>query len=181
LIALQTHFLIWCTSRFSHFTEAVVLSKSDFAPVAYLRIKEANLSEPVTTIQNQPSPPVAPLLESDFEGLPSRIDSFPLSSPNQVIPGVAGERKEMEVSQIGMSMPSRTARRSSRDGEWVFISNVEVSVTSGESLERECEACWNTVTCKYSFAVRCTGLAQLSLLLQRVCTRKTSTYDTLRT
>ena len=109
-------------------TEVVSLSEDKYAPVAYLRIKSAQLENKEHSVDFNVAVP--PLLEPEYIELCSSIEGA-------VVPTLAGDP----------AIPSQTfaeAAHTKRNGPWLALSNVVAEDLSADaSLEDEVAACFH--------------------------------------
>lgn len=102
----------------------VIHSDSDFATVAYLRIKRAALV-PKTKLQS--SLHVPPMLEYEVDEV--TIDDA------ELVPSPSSDRLDQVISQIPLSSVKR--------GNWVMISNVQsLCKTENLSISDEVHSCF---------------------------------------
>ncbi|KDR83614.1 hypothetical protein GALMADRAFT_235897 [Galerina marginata CBS 339.88] len=123
-------------------TETVIHSGSDFAAVAYLRVKAAELvpKPPKPTSAQAVSTP--PLLEDEFKALQGAILQSQGRSEARNLPSLhvgsrAFHHPTGPVSSIGL-----------RKGAWVVVANIQVSLLEGENditIEEEVIRCFDTL------------------------------------
>ncbi|KLO15862.1 hypothetical protein SCHPADRAFT_920076 [Schizopora paradoxa] len=116
-------------------TETVIHSASDFAPVAYMRVKLARL------VDKEPAPyePITPpnILVEEFDDLHLRLSNG--------IKGVAVRTEGSEISRnVDLSKHDTVRPSSTQTGSWVSISNVQVDpdLFKDKSIEEETIACF---------------------------------------
>ncbi len=113
-------------SALSTDVETVIHSDSDFATVAYLRIKSARLDPKESPVDFELKTP--PLLDDEFEDACRLTEDFSGSSSRF-------EKSDKPV--LDFEVGSR------RKGKWVAVTNVQVKCSTDESIEEEVQRCFN--------------------------------------
>jgi len=120
-------------------TETVIHSDSDFATVAFLRVKNAKL---VTKEVDNHEAHIPSLLEDHFEEVKNAVqESQAQPSPLGAIPFF---QKNVELRSL-KSVPSTSLRK----GSWVVIGEVQASVSQDMgslSLEDEVKQCFHIIS-----------------------------------
>jgi diphthine-ammonia ligase len=125
------------TSRSTE-TETVIHSDSDFATVAYLRVKAARLEDKIVAFS---SAVVPPLLEEDFEHIQD-VTLRAQAEPNAV---------KLHAARVGDREESVTSS-STQSGPWLAIAGVQGSATSRDQpIEDEVRKCFTEIQCMPSF------------------------------
>lgn len=122
-------------------TETVIHSASDFAPVAYMRVKRARLVDKEPVFFEPILPPS--LLAEEFENLHLRL--------SDVTKDVTGHNQVLETSQKGdLAQYDSIKPSSTRTGSWVSVSNVQVdpNLSEEKSIEKETVDCFQILHCE---------------------------------
>lgn len=114
-------------------TETVIHSDSDFATVAYLRVRRAVLEEKTEPVAVNPAVPT--LLEERYQNIREIIEQS-LPPPQQ------SERPQYQPGDYILYFPNPPANRNAR---WVVIPNVLVLTRSPMSLEDEVTECFQKI------------------------------------
>lgn len=117
--------------------ETILHSDSDFATVAYLRIKDAQLEgkpalQPVY-------PTIPPLLSEDFDGIRDAVESSVRSSDLK--------RTCEENISVTFKLDGIHQYTSKRVGDWVSVANVQCpsDTAKDEEIEHEVTRCFSTL------------------------------------
>ena len=113
--------------------ETVIHSQSDFAPVAYLRVKDATL---VPKEEHSPSElPIPPILEDRFAEV---MDAITRTS------SIVTSLEDSQNSGVTVGHPNLHLVRSRKIQDWVAVANVQKTSTE-LTLEEEVMECFQNL------------------------------------
>ncbi|GBE79662.1 Diphthine--ammonia ligase [Sparassis crispa] len=138
--------------------ETVIHSDSDFATVAYLRVKNAVLESKTEAVT--PDPAVPPLLSESYEQIRDMV-SASLSSQPQLA------NDDIELSSKAEHCDSGVF--SKRFGDWVSVTNVTIATPGSPttlSIEDEVEQCFQKLqACLEEYSLKLSNCTNINIFL----------------
>ena len=114
----------------------MIHSNNDFAPVAFLRIKNAELKSK-ETLSRTLDVPVPPLLEEDFQAV---HDTITLSQKSASV-----DETLNQIGQTQVADPINNTVRIQKNGSWISVANIErkfQNPVADVSIELEVTECF---------------------------------------
>lgn len=118
----------------------MIHSDNDFATVAFLRVKSAELEPKIAAADRVASIP--PLLEERFEAIKDAVADFQQKVASNSVASLQNESYSRHIT-----LPASLSRRKDR---WIVISNVQADIHNGGDLtiEEEVTQCFNILAGK---------------------------------
>ncbi|KAF8205097.1 hypothetical protein BJ912DRAFT_940247 [Pholiota molesta] len=137
-------------------TETVIHSDNDFATVAFLRIKSAELEIKSTTAGSAATPP---LLDEEHETIRNSISTLEKNSER-------GSRI-VSLSALDFHWPNMKLSSSRRKGPWVAISNIQITTPETPiTIEEEVSQCFHILTeCLVEHSLQLTQIAIINIFI----------------